>query len=109
MTSTVRTGGITALASVAIFAAVSPPPAHADDDDLYIASLNHVGAGTSRAPRDTLIHLGHTVCSDLSSGRTADAEMKGMFATADLTVEQAAMIVTAAINFYCPQYKGELS
>ena len=35
--------------------------------------------------------------------------MKGMFAAAQITEEQAAMLVVAAINAYCPQYKGELS
>ncbi len=88
---------------------MAAPAAHADsNDDLYIAALNKVGAGTSRAPREVLIHLGHTICSDLSSGRTPDAEMKGMFAESNVTEQQAAMLVVASIEFYCPQYKYEI-
>jgi hypothetical protein len=99
---------LTALGLLSALAGVGT--AHADDnDDLYIDALNHEGIGTARAPRATLIHLGHTICSDLSNGRTPDAEMKGIFAAAQITEEQAAMLVVAAINGYCPQYKGELS
>jgi hypothetical protein len=67
-----------------------------------------VGAGTNRAPREVLIHLGHTICSDLKRREKPDAEMKGMFAEANITEQQVAMLVVAAINSYCPEYKSEL-
>jgi hypothetical protein len=98
---------LTALGLLSALAGVGT--AHADsNDDLYINALNAEGIG-HRASRDGLIHLGHTICSDLSNGRTPDAEMKGMYGAADLSMHDAAMLVVAAINAYCPQYKGELS
>ena len=78
------------------------------NDDLYIRALNAVGAGTNRAPREQLIRIGHAVCSDLNNGKTPIEEMKGLFANVNLTQEQATMLVVAAVDAYCPEYKSEL-
>ena len=83
------------------------PVAKADDTDEYIRVLNAEGIG-HRGSREQLIHLGHTICSDLGTGRTALQEMKGMFASANMSENDAAMLVVAAINEYCPEYKSEL-
>ncbi len=67
-----------------------------------------MGAGTNRAPREQLIRIGHAVCSDLNNGKTPIEEMKGLFANVNLTQEQATMLVVAAVDAYCPEYKSEL-
>jgi hypothetical protein len=87
-----------------IAAGLQAPVARADtNDDAYVQALKNEGIG-QRASRDQLILMGHTICKDLSNGKSAVAEATGLYSSADLSEHDAGALVGGAISAYCPQY-----
>jgi hypothetical protein len=77
------------------------------NDDAYVQALNNEGIG-HRASREQLITLGHTICDDLSHGKSPVAEAMGLYNSADLSQHDAGTRVGAAISAYCARYRSWL-
>jgi Protein of unknown function (DUF732) len=94
-------------ATVFTLLVLSTGTAHADStDDRFVAALVNEGIGKG-IPPEKLIHLGHTICSDLSHGRSVTDAMKGLY-TSGIGARDAGALVGASIGAYCPQYSNEV-
>ncbi|SPM28507.1 DUF732 domain-containing protein [Mycobacterium terramassiliense] len=95
-----------ALGGVAVIAA---PLANADSaDDAYLQTLKDKGITWPSGADQTMVQIGHAVCTDWSKGMTfeqtlADAK-SGMPQLADASL---AKIMGASTGVYCPQYSSK--
>jgi Protein of unknown function (DUF732) len=101
----------TAIAVALIAAAtVAMPAAHADAaDDQFVNALAAQGIVRDRA---TTIQAGHTVCDDTARmattlpGYSKMASIGDVVNTLQIPINQAAFVISAARNAYCPQFNG---
>lgn len=95
------------IAALAFAALLGCASAHADStDDRFVAALVDEGVGKGIPPAK-LIHLGHTICSDLGKGESVLDAMKGLF-TSGIGARDAGSLVGASIGAYCPQFSSEM-
>lgn len=101
------TGSLAAvLGGIAVIAA---PLANADSaDDAYLQTLKDKGITWPSGGDQTMVQIGHAVCTDWSKGMTfeqtlADAK-SGMPQLADTSL---AKIMGASTGVYCPQYSSK--
>jgi Protein of unknown function (DUF732) len=73
-------------------------------DNAYLNDLSSAGVDVKSPP--AAIALGHTICSQLESGRNRAAILGDIARAGELSDYQAGAIVAAAAGVYCPQYSG---
>jgi predicted Zn-dependent protease len=88
---------LAALGSAGVASAISA-------DDAYLNDLSSAGVDV-KSPR-AAIALGHTICSQLDSGRNPVAILSDIAKAGELSDYQAGAIVAAAAGVYCPKYAG---
>ncbi len=90
-------------------AVITAPLANADStDDAYLQTLKDKGITWPSGSDQTMVQIGHAVCTDWSRGFTfeqtlADAK-SGLPQLADASL---AKILGAATGVYCPQYSSK--
>jgi Protein of unknown function (DUF732) len=90
-------------------AVITAPIANADSaDDAYLSTLKDKGITWPSSADQTMVQIGHAVCTDWSKGFTfeqtlADAK-SGLPQLADASL---AKILGAATGVYCPQYSSK--
>ena len=94
---------------IVLFALVVAAPAHADsNDNLYIDTLTTAGVGCNHGfdcdnGNQTMVQIGHAICKELDDGRAAvSVEAQIMRSKPGFGSDQAAALVGAAEQFYCP-------
>lgn len=107
----ITTIATTALGAVAIgLAAVSTAGTAAASsvqtgDEAFLTQMQSLGV---RFPStQDAVRAGHQVCTDLAAGQRRIAVTVEIFRHTNLTPPQAANVVTAATNAYCPQFSGQ--
>ncbi|WP_169714694.1 DUF732 domain-containing protein [Mycobacterium celatum] len=99
-----------ALLAIALVAttALQPALAYADPDSDFLKALNMYGIdlsvmmGHTITPQDA-IELGHDICNDLHSGKSAEAETNEVYRIMPkITDKQAGNLVSAAQLTICP-------
>lgn len=107
----VTTIATTALSAVAIgLAALSTEGTAAASsvhtgDEAFLTQMQSLGIAFPSA--QDAVRAGHQVCTDLAAGQTRIAVTVQIFRHTNLTPPQAANVVTAAIDAYCPQFSGQ--
>jgi hypothetical protein len=101
--------GMKILGGLLLAAVLFAAPAHADSSDQsYIDTLTTSGVGCHHgfdcADGDqTMVQIGHAICKELDSGRTdVSVEAQIMRSKPGFGSDQAAALVAAAQQFYCP-------
>jgi hypothetical protein len=108
MKTTARLNGPLAavLGSIAV---ITAPIANADStDDAYLQALKDKGITWPNGSDQTMLQIGHAVCSDWSKGFTFDQTLadakSGLPQLADASI---AKILGVATGAYCPQYTSK--
>ncbi|ANR90159.1 DUF732 domain-containing protein [Mycobacterium avium] len=74
-------------------------------DEMFLAQMRSLGVSFP-SPQEA-VREGHQVCAELSAGKTPTAVTVAVFRQTNLTPPQAAGLVTAATQAYCPQFSGQ--
>jgi hypothetical protein len=94
-------------AAALIAALALAAPASADKtDDFFVKVLTDEGIGKGIPPAQ-LIHLGHTICSDLGNGISMKDEANGLFKSG-IGAHDAGALIGASVGAYCPQHSSEV-
>ena len=96
------TGTVAAILGGIVIAA---PIANADQtDDIYLHALTQGGISWANGSDQTMITLGHAVCTDWSEGATQEQTVADVKKALELSDSGTGYIVGAATQSYCPQY-----
>lgn len=83
------------------------PLASADPaDDQYLLTLKTRGLGWTND--QTMINIGHAVCTDFDGGDTATQTIGDVKKSLQISSGGANIIVGAAVAAYCPQNRSKL-
>ena len=74
-------------------------------DQAFLAQMQSLGVAFPST--QDAVRAGHQVCTDLAAGQSRIAVTVQIFRHTNLTPPQAAIVVTAATNAYCPQFSGQ--
>lgn len=74
-------------------------------DEAFLTQIQSLGI-TFPSTQDA-VQAGHQVCTDLAAGQSRIAVTVQIFRHTNLTPPQAATVVAAATNAYCPQFSGQ--
>lgn len=74
-------------------------------DEMFLTQIQSLGV--SFPSTQEAVRQGHQVCGELSAGKTPTAVTVGVFRHTNLTPPQAAGMVRAATQAYCPQFSGQ--
>jgi hypothetical protein len=101
------TGVLICIGFVAM-SAIQPATARADPDSEFFSWLDNYGINLSELmshniTRQDAIELGHDICNDLHSGKSADAETREIYrGMPKITDKLAGNLVSAAQYTICP-------
>ncbi len=103
MKNVTRLTGMVAAILGGIF--IAAPIANADQtDDIYLHALTQGGISWANGSDQTMITLGHAVCTDWSEGATQEQTVADVKKALGLSDSGTGYIVGAATQSYCPQY-----
>ena len=74
-------------------------------DPAFLAQMQSLGVAFPST--QDAVRAGHQVCTYLAAGQSRIAVTVQIFRHTNLTPPQAANVVTAATNTYCPQFSGQ--
>jgi Protein of unknown function (DUF732) len=74
-------------------------------DEAFLTQMQSLGVSFS-SPQEA-VREGHQVCGELAAGKTPIAVTVQMFRQTNMTPPQAAGLVAAATQAYCPQFSGQ--
>ena len=98
--------GTAAIALAAVgFAGTAAASAVQTGDEAFLGQMQSLGV-TFPSPQ-AAVRAGHQVCTELAAGKTPTAVTVQVFRHTNLTPPQAANVVIAATEAYCPQFSGQ--
>lgn len=108
MKNTARLTGLLA-AVLGGITVTTAPIANADAaDDVFLQTLTQKGITWPNGGDQTMIKLGHAVCSDWDKGFTFEQTLAdARTAFTQLSDQSIAKIMGAATGVYCPQYSSK--
>lgn len=74
-------------------------------DQAFLSQMQSLGV--TFPSTQAAVQAGHQVCTELAAGQTPIAVTVQIFRHTNLTPPQAASVVIAATNAYCPQFSGQ--
>lgn len=74
-------------------------------DQAFLGQMQSLGVAFPST--QDAVRTGHQVCTDLAAGQTPIAVTVQIFHHTNLTPPQAASVVRAATDAYCPQFSGQ--
>ncbi|BBY38513.1 hypothetical protein MMAN_26470 [Mycobacterium mantenii] len=74
-------------------------------DEAFLSQMQSLGIAFPST--QAAVRAGHQVCTELATGDTPTAVTVQIFRHTNLTPPQAANLVIAATNAYCPQFSGQ--
>lgn len=74
-------------------------------DQAFLSQMQSLGV--TFPSTQAAVRAGHQVCTELAAGQTPIAVTVQIFRHTNLTPPQAASVVIAATNAYCPQFSGQ--
>lgn len=74
-------------------------------DQAFLSQMQSLGV--TFPSTQAAVQAGHHVCTELAAGQTPIAVTVQIFRHTNLTPPQAASVVIAATNAYCPQFSGQ--
>lgn len=74
-------------------------------DQAFLSQMQSLGI--TFPSTQAAVRAGHQVCTELAAGQTPIAVTVQIFRHTNLTPPQAASVVIAATNAYCPQFSGQ--
>lgn len=107
----ITTMATTAIGAAAIglaavgFAGTAAAGAVQTADAAFLSQMQTLGV--SFPTTQAAVQTGHQVCTELAAGQTPTAVAVGIFRHTSLTPPQAANVVMAATQAYCPQFSGQ--
>jgi hypothetical protein len=104
MTTTAIGAAAIGLAAVGVAGAAAASSVQTADQ-AFLTQIQSLGI-TFPSTQDA-VRAGHQVCTDLAAGRTPTAVTVQIFRHTNLTPPQAANLVIAATDAYCPQFSGQ--
>jgi Protein of unknown function (DUF732) len=109
MKKTARLAGPLAAVVAGVVGIATAPIASADPaDDQYLQTLRTRGLGWANGADQTMINVGHAVCTDFDGGDTAAQTIGDVKKSVGLSSGGANIIVGAAVAAYCPQNRAKL-
>lgn len=109
MKITARLAGPVAVVVAGVVGIVAAPIASADPaDDQYLQTLHLRGLSWADGADQSMINVGHAVCTDFDGGDTAAQTIGDVKKSVGLSNGGANIIVGAAVAAYCPQYRSKL-
>jgi hypothetical protein len=109
MKKTARLAGPLAVVVAGVVGIAIAPIASADPaDDQYLQTLRTRGLGWANGADQTMINVGHAVCTDFDGGDTAAQTIGDVKKSVGLSSGGANIIVGAAVAAYCPQNRAKL-
>ncbi|BBY41275.1 hypothetical protein MMAN_54090 [Mycobacterium mantenii] len=109
MKKTALLAGPVAVVVVGVVGIVAAPVATADPaDDQYLQTLHLRGLSWADGADQTMINVGHAVCTDFDGGDTAAQTISDVKKSVGLSSGGANIIVGAAVAAYCPQNRSKL-
>ncbi len=107
MKKAARLAGPVAVVVAGVVALATAPIASADPaDDQYLQTLRLRGLGWTND--QTMINIGHAVCTDFGGGDTAAQTISDVKKSLQISSGGANIIVGAAIAAYCPENRSKL-
>lgn len=98
--------GTAAIALAAVgFAGTAAASAVRTADEAFLSQMQSLGV--SFPSTQAAVQTGHQVCTELAAGQTPTAVTVQIFRHTSLTPPQAAHVVLAATQAYCPQFSGQ--
>ncbi len=109
MKNTARLAGPIA-AAVAGFVAIAAAPAASADpaDDAYLQKLQQQGLSWPDGQGQTMINVGHAVCTDFDAGDTMAQTVDDVKKALGVSNNGAGTIIGAAVANYCPENRSKL-
>jgi hypothetical protein len=109
MKNTARLASPIAAVVTALIAIAAAPIAHADAaDDAYLQTLQQRGLSWPDGQGQTMINVGHAVCTDFDGGDTMAQTVDDVKKALGVSNNGAGSIVGAAVANYCPQNRSKL-
>ncbi len=106
MTTATTAIGVAAIGLVAVgLAGTAAASSVQTADQAFLSQMQSLGV-TFPSTQDA-VRAGHQICTDLAAGQTPTAVTVQIFRHTNLTPPQAANVVFAATNAYCPQFSGQ--
>lgn len=111
MSRRIMTMATTAIGTAAImlaavgFAGTAAASAVQTADEAFLTQVQSLGISFS-SPQEA-VRVGHQVCGELAAGETPIAVTVQIFRQTSMTPPQAAGLVAAAAQAYCPQFSGQ--
>lgn len=103
------TGPVAVVVAGVVGIVTAAPIANADPaDDQYLQTLKTRGIGWAAGADQTMINIGHAVCTDFDGGDTAAQTIGDVKKSVGLSSGGASIIVGAAVAAYCPQNRSKL-
>ncbi|WP_406814370.1 DUF732 domain-containing protein [Mycobacterium sp. M23085] len=109
MKNAARLAGPVAVAVAGLISIAVAPMASADPaDDQYLQTLRLRGLSWADGADQSMINVGHAVCTDFDGGDTASQTIGDVKKSLGLSSGGANIIVGAAVAAYCPQNRAKL-
>lgn len=107
MKKAARLTGLVAVVAAGVVGIAAAPMANADPaDDQYLQTLRTRGLGWTND--QTMINVGHAVCTDFGGGDTAAQTIGDVKKSLGVSSGGANIIVGAAVAAYCPENRSKL-
>jgi hypothetical protein len=99
----IRLACVTAATAMLLLAGSSGAVAQADADSDYLAMLSNYGLNATPDDSAALVQVGHTICTDLGNGTSAQQETDALVRILpNATTKQTGILVTVAQMKLCP-------
>lgn len=109
MKNTARLAGPIAAIVAGFVAAAAAPTANADPaDDTYLRTLQQRGLSWAAGQDQTMINVGHAVCTDFAGGDTMAQTTEDVKKSLGVGNNGAGSIVGAAVASYCPENRSKM-
>lgn len=109
MKKVARLAGPLAVVVAGVVGVVTAPVAGADPaDDQYLQTLHLRGLSWADGADQSMINVGHAVCTDFDGGDTAAQTISDVKKSLGLSNGGSNIVVGAAVAAYCPQNRSKL-
>ncbi|GBG39363.1 DUF732 domain-containing protein [Mycobacterium montefiorense] len=109
MKNTARMAGPIAAVVAGLLGIAAAPSAHADPaDDTYLQTLQQRGLSWANGQDQTMINVGHAVCTDFAGGDTMEQTVGDVKKALGVSNNGAGSIVGAAVAAYCPENRSKM-
>jgi Protein of unknown function (DUF732) len=109
MKNTAWLAGPIAAVVTGLCAIAAVPIAHADGaDDNYLQVLRQRGLSWADGQDQTMINVGHAVCTDFAGGDTMQQTVGDVKKALGVSNNGAGSIVGAAVAAYCPENRSKM-